>query len=104
MVYKLTQDRSEGKEAPKYSDFQQVACDLQALDPLCREKVAEVLRDSGEKGAYYITNGVLFFKDRIIVPAQGALRRELLEAYYNNPRARHGGAGQTLKLLNRNFY
>ena len=42
--------------------------DLQALDLLCREKVAEVLRDSGEKRAYYVANGVLFFKDRVIIP------------------------------------
>ena len=74
------------------------------LNPLYREKVAEILRDSGERKAYYITNSVLFFKDRVIVPAQGALRRELLKGYYNNPRAGHGGAGRTLDLLNRNFY
>ena len=34
------------------------------------------------------------------MPAQGALWRELLEAYYNNPYAGHGGAGRTFKLLN----
>ena len=68
MVRELTQARSEGKKAPRRSNFQRVACDLQALDPLCREKVAEVLRDSGKGGAYYVANGVLFFKDRVIVP------------------------------------
>ena len=81
-----------------------MACDLQTFDPLCREKVAEILRDSGEGGVYHITNGVLFFKDRVIVPVQGALRRELLKGHYNNPRARYKGAGRILKLLNRNFY
>ena len=45
-----------------------MAYDLQALDPLYWEKVAKVLRDFGEKGAYYIANGVLFFKNRVIVP------------------------------------
>ena len=65
----LTQAKSEGKEALRRSDFQRMAYDLQALDPLYREKVAEILQDSGEGGAYYIANGVLFFKDRIIVPA-----------------------------------
>ena len=49
-------------------------------------------------------NGVLFFKDRVIIPVYGALRRELLEGYYNNPCAGHGGAGQIFKLLSRNFY
>ena len=68
-MYELTQARSEGKEAPRRSDFEWVVCDLQALDPFYREKVAEVLRDSGKGGVYYITNGVLFFKDRVIVPA-----------------------------------
>ena len=68
-MYKLTQARSEGKEAPRRFNFQRVVCDLQALDPLYREKVAEVLRDSGEGGAYHVANGVLFFKDRVIVPA-----------------------------------
>ena len=38
------------------------------------------------------------------MPAQGALWKELLKGYYNNLRAGHGGAGQTLKLLNQNFY
>ena len=81
-----------------------MVCDLQALDPLCREKVAEVLQNSGEGGVYYIANGVLFFKDQVIIPVQGALRRELLKGHYNNPRTGYKGAGQTLKLLNRNFY
>ena len=53
---------------------------------------------------YHIANGVLFFKDRVIVPARGALRRELLKGHYNNPCAGHGGAGRTLELLNRNFH
>ena len=70
------------------------------LNPLYREKVAEVLRNSGKKGAYYIANGVLFFKDQVIIPAQGALRRKLLEGHYNNPCAGHGGVGRILKLLN----
>ena len=64
----FTQTRLEGKRVPKYSDFQQVAYDLQAFNPLYREKVAEVLRDSRERGAYYITNRVLFFKDQVIMP------------------------------------
>ena len=65
----LTQTRSEGKGVPRHSDFQRVACDLQAFDPLCREKVTEVLRDSGEGKAYHIVNGILFFKDQVIIPA-----------------------------------
>ena len=101
---KLTQIRLKGKGVPRRSDFQRVACNLQALDPLYQEKVAEVLRDSGEGGAYHVANGVLFFKDQVIVPAQSALRRKLLKAYYNNPLAGHGGAGRTFKLLNRNFH
>ena len=99
MVHKLTKARSEGKKAPRRSDFQRVACNLQTLNPFYQEKVAEVLRDSGEGEAYHITNGVLLFKDRVIIPAQGALRRELLEAHYNNPRAGHGKVSQTFKLL-----
>ena len=104
MVREFTQARLKGKKALRRSDFQQVACNLQALNPLYREKVTEILQNSGKGGVYYIANGVLFFKDQVIVPAQSALRKELLEAYYNNPRARHKGAGQTLKLLNQNFY
>ena len=64
----LTQARLEGKEVLRRSDFQRVAYDLQVLNPLYREKVTEVLQDSGERKAYYITNGVLFFKDRVIIP------------------------------------
>ena len=104
MVRKLTQARSEGKEVLRYSDFQQVVCDLQALNLLYREKVAEVLRDSGKGRAYHIINNVLFFKDRVIMPVQGALRRELLKAYYNNPRTGYRKTGQTFKLLSQNFY
>ena len=81
-----------------------MAYNLQAFNPFYREKIAKVLRDSGKRKAYHITNGVLFFKDQVIIPAQGALRKELLEAYYNNPCTGHGGAGQILKLLNRNFH
>ena len=77
-----------------------MVCDLQAFNPFYREKVTEILQDSEEKKVYYIANDVLFFKDRVIVPVRGALRRKLLKGYYNNPRAGHGGAGRTLELLN----
>ena len=33
------------------------------FDPFYQEKVTEVLQDSGEGKVYYITNGILFFKD-----------------------------------------
>ena len=65
---KFTQARLEGKEAPKRSDFQQVAYDLQAFNPLYQEKVAEILQNSGKGGVYHVANGVLFFKDRVIIP------------------------------------
>ena len=81
-----------------------MACNLQVLNPLYREKVAKVLQNSRKGKAYHITNGVLFFKDRVIVPVQNALRRELLKGHYNNPRTGHEEAGQTLKLLNQNFH
>ena len=77
-----------------------MVCNLQTLNPFYREKVAEILQDSKEGRVYYIANGVLFFKDRVIIPVQSALQKELLEAYYNNPRTKHGGAGRTFKLLN----
>ena len=62
-MYKLTKARTEGKEIPRRSDFQRVACELQTFDPLYREKVAEVLQDFEKSGAYHIINGVLFFQD-----------------------------------------
>ena len=81
-----------------------MVCGLQAFNPLYQEKVIKVLQDSGKGGVYYIAHDILFFKDRVIILAQGALRRKLLKGYYNNPRAGHKGAGQILKLLSRNFH
>ena len=43
MIRKLTQIRLEGKGVLRRSNFQQVVYDLQALDPLYWEKVAEIL-------------------------------------------------------------
>ena len=63
MVYKLTQARLKGKEILRRSDFQRVIYDLQMLNPLYREKIAEVLQDSREKRVYYIVNNILFFKN-----------------------------------------
>ena len=45
-----------------------MAYNLQALNPLYQEKVAKVFQNSKEGGAYYIANGVLFFKDQVIIP------------------------------------
>ena len=68
MVRKFTQVKIKGKKVLKYSDFQLVVCELQALDPFYQEKVTEILQDSKEGRVYYITNSVLFFKDRVIMP------------------------------------
>ena len=91
-------------EQPKLSNLVRATRELQALDTLCQEKIAEARRSSGKNAAYHVLDDILFFKNRVVVPTQGGLRTELLKAHHDDPRAGHGGAGRTLELLSRNFH
>jgi transposase InsO family protein len=89
--------------------------DAQELDPLCR-RLASQLRDraqydaslallAGPRPQQYSVDedGLLRCEERVLVPAQEALRHQLLETYHDCGSAGHWGRDKTLDLLRRRY-
>jgi hypothetical protein len=51
-----------------------------------------------------LVNGLLFYKGRIFVPKDIAIRKLILESHHDAPAAGHPGQACTLELVNRQFY
>jgi len=89
--------------------------DAQELDPLCR-RLASRLHGRAQYGAslalapgslpyrYSVDgDGLLRYVDRVLVPAQEALRHQLLETYHDCGTVGHWGRDKTLDLLQRRY-
>jgi len=99
----LVPDETALRDDPKRIAFDELVRELQARDPSC-QAAAETVRASRTRSSYRLEDGLLLFKDRLVVPPQGTLRRVLLERHHDDPRAGHGGIGRTLELLKRHFH
>lgn len=68
--------------------------------------LADVARNRpGTRGGYFLNDdNVLYFRGRLVIPGQGALRKELIHQHHDNPRAGHQGANKTIELLSRKFH
>lgn len=49
-------------------------------------------------------NGIVTFKDRVYVPADPALQREILSYYHNSCTTRHSGHYGTVELVRRDYW
>jgi len=81
-------------------EFLELVRGLQAQDPSLSMEGTAVA--TGTRAGYYRTDGLLYFKDRLIIP--GSLRRELLRRHYDDPRVGHGSLARILDLLSRFYY
>lgn len=79
--------------------------ELQSRDQQCRELKDKVRGTAGEHKGYTVNRpGLLRYKDRLVVPGQGALRLEILRRHHDDPRAGHMGTQKTLDLVKRKFH
>jgi hypothetical protein len=78
---------------------------LQTKDLQCSELSATTRNKSGAWKGYIVDeDGTLLFRDRLVIPNQGNLRRELIYAHHDDPRAGHLGGNKTVELLSRKFH
>jgi transposase InsO family protein len=61
---------------------------------------------SGRLPDGYMINpeGLLCFKDRLVVPEEAALRHEIMRIYHDDPLAGHFGGNRTRELISRKFF
>lgn len=86
-------------------ELEQLVRGLQAKDPNCQFLAENVRRAAGKRAGYFVDDsGTLFYKDRLVIPEQNALRQALLQQHHDAPRAGHIGANKTEELLARKFY
>src|SRR4051812_49105804 len=55
-------------------------------------------------GQFTLQNDILYFKERMFVPADNSLRLKILQEYHDAPAAGHLGIDKTYENLSRNFY
>lgn len=79
-------------------------CALVSAVMKSRENQADSLSRKGTKGYDVDDNGILRFKERLVIPAAPAVRRELVRLHHNDPRAGHFGGHKTTELLKRRFH
>uniref|UniRef100_A0A183CPZ9 RNA-directed DNA polymerase n=1 Tax=Globodera pallida TaxID=36090 RepID=A0A183CPZ9_GLOPA len=53
---------------------------------------------------YSVSDGVLFYQGRIVVPDEPELKQELLSHFHDTPAAGHQGRARTLELISRHYY
>ena len=78
--------------------------ELQREDPLCSRLLKEIDSSNGRKGYELGQDGLLKYKNRVVVPQQKALTRELLYLYHDDQFAGHWGIEKTKELPQRKFY
>ena len=105
--------RKEAKEAtkgesPLVDETAEGLLDLilqsQGTDPLCIRLQKELSTSSGRKGYSIGRKGLLYYKERVVVPSQKSLIQELLYLYHDDQFAGHWGIDKTKELLERKFY
>jgi transposase InsO family protein len=76
----------------------------QGTDPLCTRLRKELDTDSSRLGYSIGQKGLLFYKNRVVVPMQKALIQELLYLYHDDQFSGHWGIDKTKELIERKFY
>jgi len=98
-----------------YRSIVSLVSSAQELDPQCRriinrlhvrtqQSAVPALQPRSLPQLYTIdAEGLLRYVDRVLVPAQEALRSQLLEVYHDCPSGGHWGRDKTLDLIRRSF-
>jgi hypothetical protein len=76
----------------------------QGTDPLCTRLKKELDTDSGCEGYSMGQGGLLYYKERVVVPSQKSLIQELLYLYHDDQFSGHWGIDKTKELLECKFY
>lgn len=84
--------------------FEALIQELQIKDRQCQEISGKCRIAAGEYKKYTISKGLLWFKDRLVIPEEGTLRLEILRRHHDDPRAGHMGPQKTLDLVKRKFH
>jgi len=71
---------------------------------LCTRLKKELGTDSSQEGYSIGQDGLLYYKNRVVVPSQKSLIQELLYLYHNDQFSGHWGIDKTKELLERKFY
>ena len=78
--------------------------ELQGEDPLCLRLRKECDSGKARNGYELSQDGLLRYKDMVVIPQQKALTQELLYLYHDYQFAGHWGVEKTKELLQRKFY
>jgi transposase InsO family protein len=105
VIKELIEGETAWSQSPS-ADLYDLTRNLQAQDLEIQDWSAKVRGAvGGHFRGYTLDNkDVLWFKGRLVIPNQGALRKELLRKHHDDERAGHMGPAKTSDLLSRKFH
>lgn len=72
------------------------------LDTQLQELIQKVQEEPEQFPEYTVTNGLLFFKDKLFIPSSSPLKHMLLEEFHSSPLGGHSGFHKTFGRLMEN--
>lgn len=88
-----------------HRDLEALIREAQRTDEVCQEQRSRAADRSVPTGHWgQSATGLVCWQGRAYVPAQAALRAQILEAYHDDPHSGHFGTNRTLELVERKFY
>lgn len=75
-----------------------------AADPRLQGIMQAIQTDAPLDPAYKLHDGLLYWKDRLVLPASPTLIQQVLHEYHNSPIGGHAGVTRTLARVSSQFY
>ncbi|MCH86637.1 hypothetical protein A2U01_0007496, partial [Trifolium medium] len=86
------------------SQFLQELSDALLKDDTLKDIMVACQRQGNQKEHYTTREGLLFWKDRLVIPMGKGFVEKILEEYHNAPVGGHAGVVQTLARIKAQFY
>ena len=75
-----------------------------STDPLLKNIVEAIQKDPNAKPGFALKGGILFYKNRLVIPANSPLIEDLLKDFHSSPSGGHSGYLRTYRRMAGTLY
>ncbi|MCI34194.1 hypothetical protein A2U01_0055412, partial [Trifolium medium] len=73
-------------------------------DPVLQRIIEALKTDPNAKPGFSLKGGILFYKDRLVIPANSAIIKDLLKEFHSSPSGGHSGYLRTYRRIAGTLY